>query len=185
MAGTNSAGNNRKARQQHELDGTYRKDRHADLRSPEPQPGPPDEPATLDSLAQEEWRLMLVDLEDMGLLHKVDRSVLYQYCKLYSETERVAQEQSETRESVRILEENVPDVRRDEPGKLVELYSEIVTLRKLISKCTDQLRSGRVAIRQYLVEFGLTPASRGRIKLPAKREEVDAFSAFQQKRGAA
>jgi hypothetical protein len=39
-----------------------------------------------------------------------------------------------------------------------------------------------MAIRQYLVEFGLTPASRGRIKLPPKPEESDEFASFQLKR---
>jgi hypothetical protein len=39
-----------------------------------------------------------------------------------------------------------------------------------------------MAMRQYLVEFGLTPASRGRIKLTNKVEQVDELTAMQQAR---
>jgi hypothetical protein len=119
---------------------------------------------------------------DMGMLHKVDVFSVHQHCRLYSETEQVADQQATLRGSLRILEENLPDVGEMSPADRIAFFTNIVTLQKLISKCTDQLRQGRMAIRQYLVEFGLTPSSRGRIKLPAKAEEVDAFSAFQQKR---
>jgi len=125
---------------------------------------------------------MMWAFEDMGMLHQVDLFAVYQYSKLYAETEAVAVDQQESRDSLRILKENVPALRKDHPTMLVELFQEIVTLRKLVSKSTDQLRSGRMAIRQYLVEFGLTPASRGRIKLPAKGEEKDEFAAHQQQR---
>lgn len=185
MAGTATSGGrgtNAKSRAQHERDGTYRKDRHADLRSVEPTPGRPDPPATLDKLAQEEWERLIWAFEDMGMLHKVDVVPLEQYCRLYAETQQVAEQQATMRASLNVLEENIPDVKEMTPPDRLAFFANIVALEKLISKCTDQLRSGRMAIRQYLVEFGLTPASRGRIKLPAAKEQADAFSAFQLQR---
>lgn len=187
MAGTNSAGNNRKSRAQHERDGTFRKDRHGDLKNPEPSPGRPEPPGELDNLGQQTWARMIWAFEDMGMLHKVDGDALYAYCQLYAETEAVKEQQGEAKAGLRVLEENLstrpetPEERLSAADK-VQLFAQIVTLHKIISKCTDQLRSGRMAIRQYLVEFGLTPASRSRIKLPAKTETVDAFTAFQQAR---
>jgi phage terminase small subunit len=139
-------------------------------------------PAELDSIGQAEWTRLMWAFEDMGMLCQVDLFAVYQHCKLYAETEAVAEQQSEARAGLKVLEENLGDVKAEDK---VALFTHIVTLHKLIAKCTDQLRQGRMAIRQYLVEFGLTPASRGRIKLPAKREEVDEFSAYQNKRGAA
>ena len=162
-------------------DGTYRKDRHEGRNSPEPTSGRPEPPAELDNLGQQTWDRMLWAFEDMGMLAKVDAEALYAYCRLWSETEQVREQQEEARAGLRVLEDNLSDV---EPGDKVALFTQIVNLHKTVSKCTDQLRQGRMAIRQYLVEFGLTPASRGRIKLPAKKEKVDAFTAFQQQRSA-
>jgi len=182
MAGTSSSGGRstaQKSRAHHERAGTFRKDRHGDLKTPEPTPGRPEPPAALDKLGQESWDRMLWAFEDMGMLHKVDAEALYAYCTLWSETEAVAGQQSEARAGLRVLEDNLSDVQAEDK---VALFTQIVALHKIISKCTDQLRSGRMAIRQYLVEFGLTPASRGRIKLPAVKEATDEFSEMQLRR---
>ena len=176
MAGIGRA-NNVKSKHQHELDGTFRKDRHADLKTPEPTPGQPEPPAELDSIGQGEWDRLMWSFEDMGMLHKVDAHAAYQHCRLFAETEAVRQQQDEARAGLRVLEDNLADI---QSADKVQVFSEIVALHKVISKCTDQLRSGRMAIRQYLVEFGLTPSARSRIKLPSRREEVDEFAAFQQ-----
>lgn len=185
MPGTAASGGRRtaaKSRAELERAGTFRKDRHGDLRNPEPTSGQPEVPAELDEVGQKAWDWLLWAFEDMGMLAKVDAHTMFAYCQVWSKTLMVDQRQVEMLDGVRILRENVPDVRKDDPQGLIQLYQEIVTLEKLISKCTDQSRAGWMAIRQYLVEFGLTPASRGRIKLPAKTEEADAFAALQQKR---
>jgi P27 family predicted phage terminase small subunit len=179
MANLNAGGNARKSRARHELDGTFRKDRHADLRNPEPSQGQPDRPDGLTQAEQDEWERMMWRLSDMRTLYKVDMAAVYQYCRLYGETERVAEQQAEAKASVEILEANIGDVTGSD---LVQVFGQIVILRKLIAKATDQLRQGRMAIRQYLGEFGLTPASRGRIKLPARQDATDEFSAYQQAR---
>lgn len=179
MANYNAGGNRQKSRADHELDGTFRKDRHGALSSPEPEPGRPEAPAELDSMAQDVWNRLMVAFEDMGTLHKVNAESAFQYSKLWAETERVAEQQSEAQASLKVLEENLSDVAREDK---VQLFSQIVTLHKTISKCTDQLRAGRMAIRQYLVEFGLTPASRGRIKLPPKKDVRDEFEEMQLRR---
>lgn len=135
----------------------------------------------LDPVARRAWNHMLWAFEDMGMLHRVDVFAVYQYARLYAETEAVAEQQSNAQASIAILEANIRDVKGDD---LVQLFGQIVILRKLVSKCTDQLRQGRMSIRQYLIDFGLTPSSRGRIKLPGKRQEVDEFTAFQKQRHA-
>jgi phage terminase small subunit len=179
VSNRNAGSNARKSRQHHELAGSLRKDRHGDLRNPEPTLGRPEAPAALDKLAQETWDRLMWAFEDMGMLMKVDAEAVYAYAQLWSETEHIGEQQGEARASLRILEENLGDIEAEDK---VQLFSQIVTLQKLISKCTDQLRQGRMAIRQYLVEFGLTPASRGRIKLPAKAEAADDFEQHQKLR---
>lgn len=120
---------------------------------------------------------MLWAFEDMGMLHKVDVVALEQYCRLYAETQRVSVREEHLEASIDRLEENIGDFKGED---FLKLAQEITQQQKLVSKCTDQLRAGRMAIRQYLVEFGLTPASRGRIKLPSTTAEVDEFTQFQQ-----
>lgn len=184
MAGTAHSGGrgNRKTRQEHELLGTFRSDRHAEHVSPTPTAGSPEMPDGLNEAEQAEWHRLIWAFEDMGMLHRVDVLAIQQYCHLYVETESVAKQQAETAASLQILEDNLAGIDKSD---LVQVFGQIVILRKLISKCTDQLRSGRMALRQWLVEFGLTPSSRGRVKLPAVADQVDEFAEFQRKRGVA
>jgi hypothetical protein len=180
----NMGSNRRKSRAQHERDGTLRKARHADLRNPEPENGRPVQPEGLSEAEAAEWSRVLDRLEQSDSLWRVHDGVIYQYCKLFAETEAVRTQQEEMKASVAILEENIRDV---EKADLVHVFAQIVTLQKLISKATDQLRSGRVALRQFLGgEFGLSPAGRGRIKLPPKpADPQNALAAFQQARRSA
>ena len=41
-----------------------------------------------------------------------------------------------------------------------------------------QLRQGSRALRQYLIEFGLTPSARTRVTVPPARDPDDAFAEF-------
>jgi hypothetical protein len=56
-----------------------------------------------------------------------------------------------------------------EGAELVAAITEIIKLRHLLMKQTTQTRQQRMALRQYLVEFGLTPSSRGRVKITNKK----------------
>jgi phage terminase small subunit len=178
VANRHAGSNRRKSMAQHRLEGTWRADRHGEARSPEPPSGRPEVPEPLGEVGQREWSRMVHRLEQSSMLTVVDDAVLYEYCQLFEETERVRRQQDEMEASLRILEENIPDVTGAE---IVQVFGQIVLLRKLIAKCTDQLRGGRTALRLFLVECGLTPASRGRIKLPVRHAPVDEFEQFAQR----
>jgi hypothetical protein len=122
---------------------------------------------------------MMVRLQQSQSLFLVDDAAVYQYCQLYAETEQIAIDQDHLELAVERLEEKLDGFQGED---FLRLIQELTNQRKLIAKCTDQLRAGRMALRQYLVEFGLTPASRGRIKLPATEPTVDEFTAYQQQR---
>lgn len=47
-------------------------------------------------------------------------------------------------------------------SELVDALGRITTLEHQIARQTVRLRQGHLAIRQYLVEFGMTPSRRGR-----------------------
>lgn len=179
--GVPGSGRRPKTRADHVRAGTLNPTRHADLKNPVPTAGRPRPPCKLDALERGAWNRMLWAFNDLGILNRVNSFAIYEYCQLYAETQRVKEQQRTMEASVEILEANIRGV---EKADLVQLFGEIVTLRKLIAKCTDQLRQGHLGIRQYLVEFGLTPASLGRIKLPSQPDQVDEFTAYQRGRQA-
>jgi hypothetical protein len=92
---------------------------------------------------------------------------------LFAETESIAITKLETESSIDRLEENLAGL---EGGELVACFQEITKLRQLEARYINQVRQGRMALRIFLVEFGLTPAARSRVKVNAddsKRDEWD------------
>ncbi|MCA1562178.1 MAG: P27 family phage terminase small subunit [Acidobacteria bacterium] len=167
-----------KTRREHEVAGTFRRDRHSH-RNPDPPKGIPTSPKELTGAALDEWQRMIDRLSKSGSLSVVDDAALYQYCRLFAETEAIEQTQAETAASIEILEQNLAGL---EGAELVQCFQEITKLRQLEARYTTQVRQGRMALRTFLVEFGLTPAARGRVKLFDKPAETDAFTAFQKQR---
>jgi len=180
MPGTsNSGGRNAQGAQLHVLKGTFREDRHGDAVAPEPPKGRPPAPKSLtDPVARAEWDRMVERLERSGTLSVVDDGALYQYAQLFSETQRITERSLENR---RVAKQLMKTAAALEGTALVTAVTAIVALRSLESKDTRDLRQGHMAIRGYLVEFGMTPAARSRVKLPAgagkQQSKVDQFKA--------
>lgn len=164
MAGVKgrSGGRNARTTQEHVLRGSFRDDRHGGATTPEPPKGIPDPPKPLDGDALAEWDRMVARLTESGTLARVDDAVLYQYCRLFSETEALAVSQLETAASIDILEENLHGL---EGAEIVQCFQEITKLRQLEAGYSTKIRQGRMALRTYLVELGQTPASRSRVKI--------------------
>ena len=172
MAGNkNSGGHNRKGTQFHVLNGTFRPDRHADQESPEPSRGKPVPPKPLTGEAKAEWDRMVNRLEESKTLTIVDDAALYQYVNLFAETEQVKADAVQARTLSKDLKKMASKL---DGTELVEAIGKIVLLHQMIQRTTVQLRQGHMAIRQYLVEFGMTPSARGRVKVPKnKKPDVD------------
>lgn len=169
MAGTgNSGGRNKKTQAMHLVDGTFRKDRHADA-SPEPTMGKPVAPKALAGDALAEWDRMLVRLEECRTLSVVDDGALYQYCCMFSETEDVAVRREHTEGLIDRLDDLLTKLDGSDLAKAIE---NVVKLKALESRYIAQIRQGRMALRAFLVEFGLTPAARGRVKVIASEKPV-------------
>lgn len=160
----------------HVLTGTFRGDRHADAVAPEPPPGRPTAPKGLTSLAKAEWERMVSRLENSGTLTMVDDAALYQYVQLFAETEQINARATENARLTKKLMAAIADL---EGAELVEAVKQVVELRYLDAKSTRDLRQGHMAIRGYLVEFGMTPAARSRVKMPTKGKSQSAADAFR------
>lgn len=159
-----SGGRNAKTAAQHQRDGTFQRVRHEGIENPEPPTGDPVSPKTLEGDALEEWSRMLRRLTDSRTLSGVDDGALYQYCRLFAETEAIALTQAETAATIDLLEENLGGP-KEERENLLGVAQEITKLRQLEARYTTQIRQGRMALRTYLVEFGLTPAARSRVRI--------------------
>lgn len=171
MPGTPHSGRRSKSRKAHVLAGTFRGDRHAELPSIEPPKGRPSQPKPLEGDGLLEWHRMLDRLEVCGTLAIVDDAAVFQYARLFDETERAALDKDEAAAAVKILEENIGSMTGSD---LVACFQEISKMRRLVGHYTTQIRQGRMAIRQYLVEFGMTPSARSRVKSnpgPSKDDE--------------
>lgn len=175
MPGTaNSGGRNRKSEARHKLEGTFQRVRHEGSRTPESPLGVPVAPKELTGDALEEWGRMVGRMTALGTLSSVDDAALYQYCRLFAETEAIAVTQIETASTIDLLEENLHGEDRED---IVSIIQEISKLRQLEARYTTQIRQGRMAIRSYLVEFGMTPSARTRVRLPEK-SQADPFAEF-------
>lgn len=166
-----SGGRNAKTVEELKAAGTYRDDRHGDISNPTVPDGEPVPPKALEGDAADEWARMVVSLRASSVLSTIDSHALYQYCRLFAETEQIAVSQEETAGSIDILEENLSGMTKEQ---LVQCFQEITKLRQLESRYTAQIQSGRMKLRAYLVEFGLTPAARSRVKTADSTKPKDA-----------
>ena len=77
--------NKRKPTALHALEGTLRKDRHAERNDIELPPGIPEKPDFLGAVAGKEWDFMVEKLSTYNLISDIDGAVLAAYCELYAE----------------------------------------------------------------------------------------------------
>jgi P27 family predicted phage terminase small subunit len=184
MAGTgNSGGRNKVSAQTHVVLGTFNTTRHTGEAAPEPPAGTPDIPKGLEGDALAEWQRMVARLEVSGTLSKVDDAAIYQYALLFAETEDAARMRREAGDTARILRENFDGNEKLDFADQLAAAQEINKSMKLEASYATSVRQGRMAIRQYLVEFGMTPAARSRVKASPKKE-LSKAEQFRQRKGA-
>jgi P27 family predicted phage terminase small subunit len=133
------------------------------LNRSEPKPsGIPKCPSHLDKEAKREWRRISAELIALGLLTSVDRAALAAYCAAYSRW--VAAETN--------VQKHGTVIKSPKSGYPIQNPYLGVANRAL-----DQ-------IRQFAIEFGLTPASRSRLHVDPSKGDQDPFSAFMAELGA-
>lgn len=171
-----SGGANIKSVAQHRRAGTFRPDRHGGFSNPAYPAGAPEPPHELIGVAANTWDRIVDALGDTGMLSTADGDGLYQYCQLFAETDALEASKASTAATIRLMETELARVRREDVGPL---RREVTKLRRLEGDYVSKIRQGRVALFTFLRELGLTPASRGRVKLPEQPLE-DEFSQFER-----
>ena len=125
-------------------------------REPVPPDGIPDCPDFLTNEARAEWFRTAKVLKDMQLLTLADRSALAAYCTAYG---RWVEAEQQVQKYGTIVKS---------PNKGFPMKSPYLTV-------ADQALE---SMRKLMVEFGLTPSSRSRIRVPDRTAGADEFDAF-------
>lgn len=120
-------------------------------REPKPEVGIPSMPKHLGKVAKYEWARVTKELASMGVLTKVERSALEQYCIAYEKWRKAMNHVAEHGMVTTIVDDKGNTIFRRNPGDVACLeYSRL--------------------IQKYLGEFGLTPASRSRVVIETETE---------------
>lgn len=128
----------------------------------------PEMPKGLSPVARREWKYMSRVLFDNGVLTGVDRQCLATYCEAVAKKERANKEMQASGGEVIAVYMTGKD------GERLFLRMETNPWWKVwVEACKME--------KACLVEFGLTPASRSRLKLPTKPKE-DEFDKVMGKR---
>jgi P27 family predicted phage terminase small subunit len=135
---------------------------HRPLNNKEPQPtGTPTCPRHLDKQAKAEWKRISAELISLGLLTAVDRAALAAYCQSWSRW--VA------------AEEGIAKF-----GSVIKSPKSGFPIQNPhVSIANTALDS----MRKFIVEFGMSPASRSRLTT-GTAEPTDVFAEFMQTLGA-
>lgn len=158
--GSNMVGRKPKPSALHELEGT--RNRHK-TRGSEPQfGGAPTCPKHLDKIARAEWKRVSKALTDQNLLTIVDRAALAAYCAAYSRWANAEENLQKFGSVIKSPKSGFPIA-----NPYVGIANTSLTL-----------------MRQFLTEFGMTPASRSRIAVADGNNGDDPFSTFMQSIGA-
>lgn len=120
----------------------------------------PRPPKHLDDVAKTEWRRIAPMLCDAGVMTKVDRSGLEAYCVAYA-TWVHATEQIQKH------------------GMLIKSPNGYPTQSPYLSIADRAAKE----YRAWLVEFGMTPSSRSKVKAAGEKEEKDPLAEFMAKGG--
>lgn len=119
---------------------------------------------------------MVARLEKSNTLAVVDDAALYQYCLLFAESEQVRADAEGNRKLAAKLHRMTAKLTGND---LVTAIDRIVDLQQLVANSIKTLRGHRMALRQWLVEFGQTPGSRTRVKIMKDAKPKSKLLAFR------
>lgn len=126
-------------------------------KEPEPKAGIPEAPAHLSKAAREEWDRLTAELHACGLLSVCDRGELAAYCQVWG---RIVD-----------LEEQIAGLTK---GKYLLKGNSGVYMNPIIGILNRQYE----LLAKFGSEFGLSPASRSRIRHETKEETENKLAAF-------
>jgi P27 family predicted phage terminase small subunit len=150
----------------HQLNGNPRHFSQADLKgdeNPAPPIGVPEMPKGLSKAAKREWKRIVPELMSLGVLSVVDGKALASYCEFYALWETARNQ---------YLKEGITFIQHyeDKEGNLIAGDMKP-------HPCVAIANNAAKTMKSFLIEFGLTPASRSKLKI-AKKDDGDAMDQY-------
>jgi len=129
---------------------------------PKPKPGDPEMPEGLSAAAAAEWRSIAPELRQLGVLTKIDGKALAAYCHAFA---RWMEAEVEIRRLGIVVMEPIFNGERFLGCKYKK--NPAVTISETAQKI----------MKAFLVEFGMTPSSRSRVRIekPTEADPMDEF----------
>lgn len=146
----------------HELNGNPRHFSQAELKgseNPQPDQTNPEMPKGMSKAARREWKNIVPLLRRLRVLSNVDGKALAGYCESYALWEIARSEYQQNGITFREMYEDKDGTMR--PGNIKK--------NPAVGIANDALK----AMKTFLIEFGLTPASRTRLKIERPKTEDD------------
>jgi sulfur relay (sulfurtransferase) DsrC/TusE family protein len=100
---------------------------------------------------------------------------LFQYVLLHAETEQIRADNRRLRSLIKKFGQEAKELEGEDRRQLL---AQVIELHRIVANHATQLRQGHMALRQYLVEFGMTPAARTRVKIPATKKAKSKLEEF-------
>lgn len=159
MGGKGSGGRNAKPTAVKKLQGNPGK-RKINKNEPSAPSGIPEMPEFLSTEGRAEWNRIVPLLVDMGVLTAADGKALAGYCSAYAQLAKC-------------------EAAIEKFGLICATLDEVTGVAVL--KVNPAVRVKSDALRQmkaFLIEFGLTPASRPKLSISKPNGDIDPFEAF-------
>ena len=130
--------------------------------------GDPEMPAGLPKAAKAEWRRILPELRQLGMLSKIDRAALAAYCHAYA---RWFQAEREAKRFGIVVKEPIMRYNREAEE------DELIGYRYKKNPAVTISETAQKLMKSFLVEFGMTPAARSRVRVekPADADPLEQF----------
>jgi P27 family predicted phage terminase small subunit len=125
----------------------------------------PEMPTGLSEFAQAEWNATLPMLVNMGIISRVDGSALAAYCEC---CDSCFEAKKEVKRLGRIIEEPI-----------CSKTGEVIGYKRKANPAVAMLYDALKLMKSFLIEFGMTPAARSRLRVEAPDgEEPDPMEQF-------
>lgn len=143
--------------------------RELNKKEPAPESTEPTMPPNLGELAQEEWKSIVAGLRPLGILSSIDGKALAAYCHEYS---RWVEAELRVKKFGIVIEE--PVFWKDNAGK-----PKVIAYRHKKNPACNVSEEALKTMKSYLIEFGMTPAARSRLRVEKpggeKTDPIDKF----------
>jgi P27 family predicted phage terminase small subunit len=156
MGGKGSGGSNRKPTALKKFLGNPGK-RKLNDKEPAAPKGHPEMPQFLNPEARAEWKRIVPILCNMGVLTVADGKALAAYCSAYSQLVKC-------------------EAAIEKYGLILATLDQLTGVAELSVNPAVRIKSDSLRqMKSFLIEFGLTPASRSKLKINASNDEPDAL----------